>query len=43
MLDKRHVIADYEGRSASGQIPVLISDLIEAYEGKHREIKTGNW
>ena len=29
MLDKLHVIADYEGRSANGQIIVLIRDLIE--------------
>ena len=41
MLDKLHVIADYEGRSANSQILVLIRDLIEAYEAKHGEIKTG--
>ncbi len=41
MLDKLHVIADYEGRSANSQILVLIRDLIESYEGKHGEIKTG--
>ena len=41
MLDKLHVIADYEGRSANSQILVLIRDLIEAYEEKHGEIKTG--
>jgi len=41
MLDKLHVIADYEGRSANGQILVLIRDLIEKYEAKHGEIKTG--
>lgn len=41
MLDKLHVIADYEGRSANGQILVLIRDLIEGYEAKHGEIKTG--
>ena len=41
MLDKLHVIADYEGRSANSQILVLIRDLIEAYEQKHGEIKTG--
>ena len=28
MLDKLHVIADYEGRSANSQILVLIRDLI---------------
>ena len=41
MLDKLHVIADYEGRSANSQILVLIRDLIQAYEQKHGEIKTG--
>ena len=41
MLDKLHVIADYEGRSANSQIIVLIRDLIEAYEEKHGKIKTG--
>lgn len=39
MLDKLHYIADYEGRSANGQIVVLIRDLIEAYEAKHGEIR----
>ena len=42
MLDKLHVIADYEGRSANSQILVLIRDLIESYEEKHGEIKIGN-
>ena len=41
MLDKLHVIADYEGRSANSQILVLVRDLIESYEEKHGEIKTG--
>ncbi|MBQ7374617.1 MAG: Arc family DNA-binding protein [Clostridia bacterium] len=41
MLDKLHVVADYEGRSANSQILVLIRDLIERYEEKHGEIKTG--
>ena len=41
MLDKLHVIADYEGRSANSQILVFIRDLIEQYEDKHGEIKTG--
>ena len=41
MLDKLHVIANYEGRSANSQILVLIRDLIETYEQKHGEIKTG--
>lgn len=42
MLDKIHVIADYEGRSANGQVMVLIRDCIEKYEEKHGEIKIGN-
>lgn len=41
MLDKLHVVADYEGRSANGQIIVLIRNLIERYEAKHGEIPTG--
>ena len=41
MLDKLHVVADYEGRSANSQILVLIRDLVEQYEAKHGEIKTG--
>ena len=41
MLDKLHVIADYEGRSANSQILILIRDCIEEYEEKHGEIKTG--
>ena len=39
MLNKLHVVADYEGRSANSQILVLIRDAIEAYEEKHGEIK----
>ena len=41
MLNKLHFIADYEGRSANGQILVLIRDLIEQYEAKHGEINSG--
>lgn len=39
MLDKLHVVADYEGRSANSQILILIRDCIEKYEEKHGEIK----
>ena len=39
MLDKLHYIADYEGRSANGQVTVLIRDCIEAYETKHGKIE----
>ena len=40
MLDKLHVVADYEGRSANSQMLVLIRSLIEDYEAKHGEIKS---
>ncbi len=38
MLDKLHVVADYEGRSANSEILILIRDAIEKYEEKHGEI-----
>ena len=38
MLDKLHVIADYEGRSANSQILILIHNCIEHYEEKHGTI-----
>ena len=38
MLNKLHVVADYEGRSANSQILILIRDCIEQYEAKHGEI-----
>ena len=38
MLNKLHVIADYEGRSANSQILILIRDCIENYEEKHSAI-----
>lgn len=41
MLDKLHVIADYEARSANGQIIVLIRNCIEEYEKKNGEIVLG--
>ena len=41
MLDKLHVVADYEGRSANSQILILIRDCIEQYESKHGQIKVG--
>ena len=42
MLDKLHVVADYEGRSANSQILILIRDSIAAYEDKNGEILIGN-
>lgn len=41
MLDKLHVVADYEGRSANSQILILIRDCIEHYEEKHGQIEIG--
>lgn len=41
VLDKLHVVADYEGRSANGQINVLIRDCIAAYEKEHGKIELG--
>lgn len=38
MLDKLHVVADYERRSANSQILVLIRDCIERYEQAHGKI-----
>ena len=38
MLNKLHVVADYEGRSANSQILVLIRGCIEKYEAKYGPI-----
>lgn len=35
LLDKLHVVASYEGRSANGQILVLIRKCVEEYEAKN--------
>ncbi|MBP3501160.1 MAG: Arc family DNA-binding protein [Clostridiales bacterium] len=39
MLDKLHIVADYEGRSANSQILILIRDCIEDYEQRHGKIR----
>ena len=39
MLNKLHVVADYEGRSANSQVLILIRDCIENYEEKHGKIE----
>jgi hypothetical protein len=39
MLNKIHVVADYEGRSANSQILILIRDCVEKFEKEHGEIK----
>lgn len=41
MLDKLHYVADYEARSANGQILVLIRECIEQLEEKHGKITLG--
>ena len=38
LLKKLHVVADYEGRSANGQILVLIRRCVEQYEKKYGPI-----
>ena len=38
LLDKLHVIADYEGRSANGQVVYLIRRAVEQYENKNGKI-----
>ena len=41
MLNKLHVVADYEGRSANSQILILIliRDAIEKHEERHGKIE----
>lgn len=41
MLDKLHVIADYEQRSANSQILVLIRDAVAQFEKDHGPIAVG--
>ena len=43
MLNKLHVVADYEGRSANSQILILIRDCIEKYEDKFGKIELDNY
>ena len=38
MLNKLHVVADYEGRSANSQILILIRDCIEKFEKEHGKL-----
>ena len=39
MLNKLHVVADYEGRSANSEVLILIRDAIEKYEAEHGKIE----
>jgi len=41
MIDKLHYIANYEGRSATGQLNYMVRKLIEEFEEKQGEIPTG--
>ncbi|MCM1024719.1 MAG: hypothetical protein NC395_11790 [Prevotella sp.] len=41
MLDKLHYIADYEARSANGQMIILIRECIKKFEEEHGEIILG--
>ena len=38
LLDKLHVVASYEGRSANSQILVLIRDCVNQFESEHGTI-----
>ncbi len=40
LLDKLHVVADYEGRSANSQVLILIRNCVREYEKKNGEIET---
>ena len=39
MLNKLHIVADYEGRSANSQILILIRDCVEKYKKEHGKIE----
>ena len=41
LLNKLHVVSDYEGRSANSEIIVLIRREVEKYEEKHGIIDLG--
>lgn len=41
VLDKLHYVADYEARSANGQIIILIRECIKKFEEEHGEIFFG--
>ena len=40
LLDKLHVVADYEGRSANSQVLLLIRNCVREYEKENGEIET---
>lgn len=42
ILNKLHYIADYEGRSANGQIQYMVRKLISDFEKEHGRIIFGS-
>lgn len=40
LLDKLHVVADYEGRSANSQVLILIRNCVREYEKENGESET---
>ena len=40
LLDKLHVVTDYEARSVNGQVLILIRDCIKRFKAEHGEIET---
>ena len=41
LLDKLHYVADYEARSANGQVLILIRKSIDDFEKEHGKINFG--
>lgn len=39
LLDKLHVVADYEARSVNGQVLILIRECVRRFEAEHGEIE----
>ena len=39
LLDKLHIVADYEGRSANSQILILIRNCVRQFEMEHGAIE----
>lgn len=39
LMDKFHIVAQYQGRSANSQINVLVRQFIKEFEEKHGKIE----
>ena len=39
LLDKFHVVADYEGRSLNAQVVYMVRKLVEQFEKEHGKIE----